>query len=165
MWVCRAGKNSVYIDLFIETNKIYIPWEGIDSDLSGLNGLPEYRDFVCKKMNTDNRTSISNWAGQLKTFCDDMQIGDYVLIPHYCSRSYTLSKITGNYQYNSSHEKGLVHSRDITILCENIPNDIFSQKIRYSLGAFRTIFRVCDEKAVLNAIDDWKNKNKDNTAM
>ena len=43
----------------------------------------------------------------------------------------------------------------IDVIWENIPRDIFTQEIIYSLGAFRTLFKVKHEEVVLHAISKW----------
>ena len=40
-----------------------------------------------------------------------------------------------------------------------IPASIFSQTVRYSLGAFRTIFKVKYEEEILKEIDKWKEES------
>ena len=99
------------------------------------------------------RTSISNWAGQLYSFCWEMKRNDYVLIPLNHSRQFVLSRIVGDYAFDPDNEFGLWHSRDVEIIQESIPNAIFSQSIRYSLGAFRTIFKAKDEEEIIATIE------------
>ena len=89
-----------------------------------------------------------------------MQIGDYVLIPHKGSRYYTLGKVISNYCFCDSDENGLWHSRDIEILEIDIPREIFSQSMRYSLGAYRTIFKVREEEELLTTIIRYRKQKK-----
>ena len=106
------------------------------------------------------RTSISNWSGQLYTFCWEMKEGDYVLIPHKGSRSYTFGKLVGDYIFCDSNNDELWHSRSFEILLNNIPREAFSQSMRYSLGAYRTIFKVKDEEELLTAINRYRKHKK-----
>ena len=155
MWLIRAGKDAVYYDVFMNSQKVYLPWCGFNLDLSSFTNPKEFRTVVEKEKENSNRTSISNWAGQLYSFVRRIQIGDYVLIPTKGSHCYCLSAIIGNYQYSDGNTNGLCHSRSIQILQRNIPKSIFPQAIIYSLGAYRTLFSVHHEETVKQLIEQW----------
>lgn len=155
IWVCRSGKNSIYLDYYLDTSKIYLAWDGFKSDLKRYNEIDDYKFLVIQEKGEASRTSVSNWAGQLNTFCYVMKAGDYVLIPHVGSGAYTLARITGDYEYNDANDKGLWHSRKIEILKIGVPRELFSKQIQYSLGAYRTIFKVKAEEEVLNVFKEY----------
>lgn len=150
MWVCRAGKESIHYDLFIENNRIYLPWEGFRQDLSNVTDASDYYKIVADEKKIDSRPKIASLACQLSFFSNQMAIGDYVLVPAKGSKTFTLCRVIGNYKYSPTDE--LPHSRPIEILQSNIDKSIFPQKLQNSLGSFRTIFRVKDEKEVLKII-------------
>lgn len=152
MWVCRAGQKSIYAEYYFKTSKIYIPWDGFRHSLEDYKNRQELKELVKDEKGDVARTSISNWSGQLFTFCYEMKVGDYVLIPFNHSRNYALAKISGEYHFTEDAEYGLWHSRNIIILHNSIPNSIFNQSIRYSLGAYRTIFKARDEVEILAVI-------------
>lgn len=154
LWICRTGKDSVYLDYYLKTSHIYLPWDGFALDLSGYKSITDFRNLVINEMQTKNRTSVSNWSGQLQMFVNEMQIDDYVLLPHERSRYYTLARIDGRYEFDKQNDKHLLHSRKIQVLIQKIPRDTFSQSIQYSLGAFRTIFRVKQENEIMLKISD-----------
>lgn len=147
MWVCRPGQQGKYFDLFMEQSRIYLAWDGYRQDLSCMKTREEFKALVIAEKNPDARTTISNWSGQLYSFCVEMQIGDYVLIPSKGSRSYVLSRITGEYQYDERAK--LPHSRTVKIIRKDIPRSAFEQSTQYSLGAFRTVFKVKQEEEIL----------------
>lgn len=153
IWVCRTGKSSSLLDYYLETSKIYLPWLGFHFDLSKFDSMEALRSVVAQEMKTDNRTSISNWAGQLRSFCIDMQKGDYVLLPHKNCRAYTCGRITGDYCFSGINEKDLFHSRSIEIIGD-FQKDSLSQQMQYTLRAYRTIFRVKNEDVILNALEN-----------
>ena len=158
MWVCRTGVKSVFLNEFVQDKRIYIPWDGYNLDLSAYSDRDALKRVVIEEKGECQRTSISNWAGQLYSFVKEISVGDYVLIPHRSSKEYTLAVVSGQYEYNSADNRGLFHSRTIEIQEDRIPREIFSQSIQYSLGAFRTIFKVKQEEEVLIAINKWKDK-------
>ena len=156
LWVVRAGQKSIYAEKIVNNSKIYIPWDGYKVSLITLQSREQVRKLVEKEKETDNRTSVSNWAGQLYSFAYEMNEEDYLLIPMYKSREYVLAQIAGKYVYDENEADSLYHSREIKILCKDIPAEIFSQSVRYSLGTFRTIFKVRQEDEILTAIKHWK---------
>ena len=150
LWVCRAGQKGCCFSKYVEDKKIYIPWDGYRFDLSEYDSLDDFRPLVAKEKQTDNRTSISNWSGQLYAFVCQMQVGDLVLIPTTSSRSYIFAKVTSDYQYHK--EDTLCHSRSIEIIKDGISKTAFSRGIQYSLGAYRTIFRPRYEEEIISTI-------------
>ena len=160
MWVVRAGQKSGFYDKYLKASRVYIPWDGYKFDLSSVKERADFRAIVEKEKGTDNCTSVSNWAGQLYTFTQEIQENDYVLIPSRGSRSYCLAKITGEYSFDGKEPDKLYHSRPIEILLKDIPRDIFSQSVIYSLGAFRTIFKAKHEDEIMNTINKWKEAHR-----
>lgn len=150
MWVCRSGKDSVYFDQFIKEKIIGIPWEGYDYDFNEVTTRDDIKELVKKETKSDNRTSISTWAGQIYSFCKEMKMGDYVVIPSFRSRHYIFAQIIGEYEYDG--EKSLKHTRKIKIIGKEIKREELSQSLQYSLGAFRTIFQV-DDKELLKKME------------
>ena len=160
MWVIRAGKNGMFYKNFIEMSRVYLSWEGYGFDLHEMKSMSDFRAIVSKEKNTDNRTSISNWAGQLYAFVKDISVGDYVLIPARDSKAYALATIAADYLYDANGKDQFYHYRTINILHTDIPRSIFSQTTAYSLNAFRTLFRVKNEDEVISAINKWKEASK-----
>lgn len=127
IWVCRAGKDSIFLDTFLQTQKVYLPWEGFKVDLKQYSKREQIKSLVQQEKGDVARTSISNWSGQLYSFCWEMNVGDYTLIPHRGSRTYTFAKLVGDYEFCDSVPNGLWHSRKIKIVLSNIPREAFSQ--------------------------------------
>ena len=155
MWVVRAGQGSIFYQKYIDAKRVYLPWNGYSVDLNSFETKTQFRTIVESEKQTTNKASLSNWTGQLISFVKEIHPGDYVLIPTRDSHSYSLTRITGGYEFDLSDVDGLFHSRMIDVIWENIPRDIFTQEIIYSLGAFRTLFKVKHEEVVLHAISKW----------
>ncbi len=160
IWVCRAGRDSIYLDTFLQTEKIYLPWEGFKVDLKQYSNREQIKSLVQHEKGDVARTSISNWSGQLYSFCWKINVGDYLLIPHRGSRAYTFAKVIGNYEFCDADPNALWHSRKIRIVLSDIPREIFSQSMRYSLGAYRTIFKIREEEELLKAISKYRQQKK-----
>ena len=157
MWVCRAGSESIYYDYFVQQSRIFMPWDGFNTSLDTPTSIQDFRDLVISEKGGGSKTTISNLAGQLIYFSRTMEVNDYVLIPQYHSQAYTLAILAGEYEYCSSAE--LHHSRQIRITIKNIPRDIFPQSVIYSLGAFRTLFKVKQCNEVISTIKKWVKEN------
>lgn len=149
MWVCRAGKDAIYFDDFIENQQIAVAWNGYKCNLSKIYTRDEFKCIVEKETQSCNATSIATWAGQLYSFCVEMKIGDYVMIPAFRSKYYVLAQIISEYIYDETKNGELFHYRKIRIICDNIERTRFPQNIQYSLGAFRTIFKTKNEETIL----------------
>lgn len=156
MWVVRAGKHSIYYDKFIFESKIFLPWNGYFTDFSTITQFGEFKAAILNEKGDTYRTSVPNLAEQLYSFVVRMGIDDYILIPSNGSRTYCLAQISTNYMFNEYDKDSLYHSRGISILLKNIPKDIFTQDILYSLGAYRTIFKAKYETIILADICKWK---------
>ena len=143
LWICRPGNAAQFYSHFIDESKIYLAWEGYNQDLSSFENKDDFRNIVAKEKHTDNSTSISNWSGQLINFVKDICRGDFVLIPNNKKRVYALVEVMGEYTYEPDYE--LHHSRRVRIVKTEINRDIFSQEILYSLGAYRTLFKMKKE--------------------
>lgn len=160
LWVCRAGKNACYLEQFVENGKIFLPWEGYNVDLTEVKNREEFKNIVMLEKKPNNRTTLANWAGMLYSFCLEMNIGDYVLIPKYKSEAYILAEITGEYEYCDDTKKLLHHCRNIKIMNTNVPREVFPQNIQYSLGAFRSVFHTKYETEIISAISLYEKERK-----
>lgn len=141
VWVCRAGRNSVYHSRFIENNKIFLTWDKWKIDL---RLLPPEKDrlraFVCDECCDTNRTAVSNHLSQVMIFRDKMSVGDWVIVPGTRSREYSLGVIKGDYSYHPDAGEHFYHQREVEWKLLDVPRSSFSKSMQYSLGAYRTIF-------------------------
>ncbi len=160
MWLIRAGRNSIYYDAILESQRVFLPWNGYHYDFKAIKTKEELRLAVGNEKCTDNRTSVATWVGQILDFVQKIQIGDYVLIPSKGSHTYVLATVTGDYEYNADQNECLQHCRSIKVLIKDFPRDALSQQIQYSLGAFRTVFRVKYEDEILRSIEKWQRISK-----
>ena len=160
MWVCRAGKEAFYYDYFLQNSRIFLAWDGYKIDLSHFTRIGDFRNIVAHEKQTDNAISISNWAGQLCSFVNRMEINDLVLVPDKGSHFFALAKVVGDYCYTPDEDHNICHQRAVMILLSEIPKSIFPQDVQYGLRAYRTVYRVKQEERILQLIDNWKQKGR-----
>lgn len=159
IWVCRAGVYSSYLEYFFQNNKVFLPWRNsYRKDLSAFKSLEDMKSFVRNENNGASNTSIATWTSQLRIFSCDMKISDYVLIPHSHSRQITLAEIAGDYCFSENDPMKLWHSRKITILPGEILRSSLSKPLQYSLGAYRTVFRIKQEEELLEVYNKALNQ-------
>lgn len=155
MWVCRTGKDDIYKYILIEREMLYFPWESFNIDLSKLE-YTQIKSLVKDIKKTENETSLSNWSGQLNNFVNDISIGDYVIVPMKKSSEFMLLQVIGEYEFDKKGVSNLHHRHKVKILIPSIPKQVFDINTWYSLRAYRTIFKVRDEKEVLESIRRFK---------
>lgn len=79
IWVCRPGKHGADFEEIKKYEDIFLGWEGYRVDLNLFTTRESFKLLVIDEKHPSARTSISNWAGQLYSFCREMKKGDYVL--------------------------------------------------------------------------------------
>jgi len=150
IWVCRPGKHGNDFDQVQRYGDIFLGWDGYRLDLYSLQTREQFKELVIKEKNPSARTTISNWAGQLYSFCCEMKKGDYVLVPNRNAKEFLFAQITGEYRYEPVRQ--YPHVRKIDVIKETVSRDQFSQSTQYSLGAYRTIFKVKQEDEILKVM-------------
>ena len=87
--------------------------------------------------------TISNVAGQLNRFKNDMQVGDLVLMPskHKRNRIY-YGYVSGPYEYHPEAPMEFRHVRPIEWASDFFYRDELGQDLRNSLGAIQTLLKI-----------------------
>lgn len=155
IWVLRPGKEGVYYDQFITGQKLFLPWTDYNTDLSRIKERKEFRDIVIKEKHPDAQTTVSNWSGQLYSFCFEMKEKDLVLIPKRHSVEYAVVRLIGGYKYENNGN--FHHFREYELVAQGIPRTAFTQTTQYTLGAYRTLFKVKQTEEVLRVIKLYLN--------
>lgn len=151
IWVCRTGLNGQYEKTFFENSCICLTREGFDFDLAKCE-----KDDVIKRIVELNpeaaRQTISNTWSQINIFAEKMQVDDIVIIPKKNSMDISVAIIKGGYCFDSNKAFPLNHSRKIKLLASDVDSTRFPQDIRYSLGAFRTVFGIRQEERLVEEL-------------
>ena len=153
MWMVRAGKNAVLIDVFKEKNLVAIGW-----DLGDLKGKTkeEIKNIVNEKYPYNNKNQNAIIVSQVYKFASDVKIGDYVLSYNPSTRNYFLGEITSDYFYSDILSKDFDDDdysdvRNVKWLDE-IPRDKLKVQTKNTLGAISTLFYINEnaQKDILN---------------
>ena len=150
IWVLRPGKEGMYYTQFISEQKLFLPWSGYNVDLRSLKTRDDFRNIVIQEKHPEARTTVSNWSAQLYSFCFEMSENDIVLVPSRRSKDFAVTKLIGDYYYEK--DGFFHHFRDYDLITEGIPRSCFTQSTQYSLGAYRTLFKVKQESEIMQVL-------------
>ncbi|MBB1427626.1 restriction endonuclease [Shewanella sp. SG44-2] len=164
VWLVRAGSQGQYEQKFIQENRIYLTWDGLNIPLDKL----ENRDFLITKLaslDSDAKPKkMINHASQIWPFGHSMQLGDRVILPSKTQPVIYIGKIISGYHYQADGIDPFFHWRSVEWLPDAVPRSHFSQDLIYSFGAFMTICRITRNNAEfrLNQMENsgWQVESK-----
>jgi restriction system protein len=142
LWVVRAGRQNEYLQKFLETNRIYITWDRLNRDLSAIDDRADLISLLGETYPDVTAGTFRTWAAQLWAFTKTMTPGDWVIVPNKFKRTLDVAEISGDYTHDGSAEDPYFHFREIRWIAQDVPRNVFSQDLLYSIGAFLTIFQV-----------------------
>lgn len=85
--------------------------------------------------------AIPVWAGILRRFAFEMQVGDMVVYPHKPDSTVNIGRVTGGYEYDASAAEH-PHHRQVEWLRTHVPRTTFTQAARNEIGSAVTMFSV-----------------------
>ncbi len=142
IWLFRAGKNGEYENKFLEENKIYLTWDGLDYDLSKIKEQGDLYELL-NEIYPDNKMGrLRNWSGQIWPIAKRIEKDDLIILPSKLSSSIHIGKVTGNYIYEPANQNPYKHYRKVKWIKEDIPRSTFDQDLLYSFGAFMTVCKI-----------------------
>ena len=159
IWLVRAGSHGEYEQKFIQENRVYVTWDGLDVDLIKLDKRALLA-VMTKRYPDEKPKAVSNWRGQVWPFAHEMKQGDLVILPLKSQPAIQIGEITGDYHFEPDGPNPFFHWRLVKWIGEAVPRTHFGQDLRYSFGAFKTICRIQrnNAEARLNAMraNGWK---------
>lgn len=142
IWLFRAGKNGEYEKKFLDHKKIYLTWDGLNTDLSMIEDKRELYETLNSFYPNEKMGRIRNWTGQIWPIAKDIKIGDWVILPSKLKSAIHIGVVKGEYQYDKKADDPYFHYREVEWIETDIPRTNFDQDILYSLGAFMTVCRI-----------------------
>ncbi len=159
LWLTRSGGHCQYEAKFLDENRIYLTWSGLDRNLGPLNTPAEVHKTLKDVYPQDSIGRRRQNAGQLFAFAQKMAPGDWVAMPSK-RKTVHIGEIAGPYTFEPRAENPYYHYRAVRWLETDIPRTNFDQDILNSLGAFTTICQIKrnDAEARVRAMKDngWK---------
>ena len=142
LWLVRAGKHGEHETRFFGDNRIYLTWDELPEDLSGLKDSKALRALLVTVYPGFPTARISNHTGQISAFLFGMKAGDHIAVPRKGKGAFAIGEITGGYSYDPHGEMPYRHSRTVRWLNLDVPRSSFDQDLLFSLGAIMTICQV-----------------------
>ena len=151
LWLCRAGKNGEFEDLFLKQGII-----GITCNVDNINldfeNIKELRIILRKTSNLELSKSEYSKINSIK---NRMQIDDYLLVPSKIHENIIhFFVVESDCLYNSNSELRLY--RHVKKICD-FNRDEFDQKTRYSMGSLMSLFKVNPSSEVMDMLTKSKN--------
>lgn len=159
LWLCRTGRHGEHETRFLDDERIYLTWGGLDRDLSDVADIKVLYNLlgeVYPKFTHGHRVQNS---GQIWSFVRRMAPGDWVAVPSK-RKTIHIGEITGDYRFAAAGPNPYYHHRTVKWLQRDIPRTNFDQDILNSLGAFTTVCQIKrnDSEARVRAMqaNHWK---------
>lgn len=135
------GIHTLNDSLFLNKKVIAIGWE-LMGNLRLISADREsFKTKYIEAYPDAKKGSVNTCSAMLYRFCNEMNIGDYVVYPSKIDRMINIGEITGDYVYDESLDSQLVHHRSVKWL-KHIPRVKFSQGALYEVGSALTLFSV-----------------------
>ncbi|OKL50419.1 restriction endonuclease [Boudabousia marimammalium] len=133
--------NDVLGQELLDGGFISIGWPAV-GDLRQIgNDQLKMREAVARVFPAAKPGAIPVWAGMLRRFAFEAQVGDVVIFPSKHDRSLNFGRITGSYEYDSSRSLQ-PHLRRVQWLKTGVARSLFSQSALYEVGSALTMFAV-----------------------
>ena len=143
IWMVRAGGGGVFASRFLENSIVAIGWGNI-GDATAATPDDEIRRMVDAAYPDQKPGTRAAWAGQIRRFVKEVQVGDPVVTYDNESRLYHLGEIRSDAErrtfIDANGEKRVEFCRDVEWLDE-VPRDSLLLSTRNSLGIPLTISR------------------------
>ncbi len=163
LWLVRTGKHGEHEQKFLETNRIYVTWEGLKRDLRTFASKPDLSLALQELLGIEAPKARSdNYARQLWPFAHVMKAGDWVVVPYKTKPAINVAEITGGYEFDSTAEDPYYHYRDVKWIARDIPRTNFDDDILYSIAAFMAICQIerndAEARVRAMAMSGWKSQ-------
>lgn len=142
LWLVRAGAHGEYEQKFLEDNKIYLTWDGLDADLSKVKSYESIKEILADKYPDVSKNAITNHGSQVWAFLSRIEQGDWVALPSKSKPAIHIAEVKSEYIHNPSGPDPYYHYRKVKWIALDIPRSNFDQDLLYSLGAFMTICQI-----------------------
>ena len=160
IWLIRAGSHGEYEQKFIQENRVYVTWDGLDVDLAKLKQRADLTVAMNERYPDTKPKAIQNWVSQVWPFAHEIKPGDLVILPLKTQPAIYIGELSGDYQFEPNGPSPYYHWLPVKWIGEAIPRSHFSQDLLYSFGAFLTICRIqrnnAEQRIATMRANGWK---------
>jgi restriction system protein len=160
IWLIRAGSHGEYEQKFIQENRVYVTWDGLDVNLGKLTERPELVAAMMQRYPDRKPKAIMNWVSQVWPFAHEMKKGDLVVLPLKSQPAIQIGEIAGDYHFEPAGTNPYFHWRPVKWIAEAVPRANFGKDLLFTFGAFLTICRVqrnnAEQRISAMRANEWK---------
>jgi restriction system protein len=160
IWLIRAGSHGENEQKFIQENRVYVTWDGLDVNLIKLKERTELVAAMTARNPDTKPKAIMNWASQVWPFGHGINKGDLVILPLKSQPAIQIGEVTGDYHFEAGGPDPYFHWRAVKWIGEAVPRANFGKDLLFSFGAFMTICRVqrnnAEQRIAAMRANDWK---------
>lgn len=160
IWLIRAGSHGEYEQKFIQENRVYVTWDGLNVDLSKLPHRAALTDAMQQRYPDSKPKAIMNWVSQVWPFAHEIKKGDLVVLPLKTQPVVYIGEVMSDYHAEAKGPDPFFHWRSVKWVGEAVPRTHFGQDLRYSFGAFLTICRIkrnnAEQRITAMRASGWK---------
>lgn len=139
LWIVRAGAHGERELAAIEQGRLLLGFMEV-GDLSQLDSRDAILSHLQEVMPDEGKNRLRNFAAQLNQFANQIEIGDYVVMPRKLTNGVAIGIVSGEYAFDESGD--VKHSRTVDWKEKSLPRDTFKQDLRHSFGAFMTVCEI-----------------------
>ena len=139
LWIVRGGAHGEQKLAAIDQSKLFPGFLKV-GDLSASADRDAVLAHLQKVMPDEGKNRLLNFAAQFNQFVNQIEVGDFVVMPRKVSNGGAIGTVTGGYQFDAGCN--FKHSRSVEWKEESLPRDTFKQDLRHSFGAFMTICQI-----------------------
>lgn len=160
IWLIRAGSHGEYEQKFIQENRVYVTWDGLDIDLGKLKQRADLTAAMTERYPDTKPKAIMNWVSQVWPFAHEIKKGDLVVLPLKSQPAIYIGEVTGDYQPAPDGPNPFYHWRPVKWIAEAVPRANFGKDLLFTFGAFLTICRVqrnnAEQRIAAMRANGWK---------
>src|SRR3569832_546097 len=160
IWLIRAGSHGEFEQKFIQENRVYVTWDGLDVNLEQLTERSELVAAMTQRYPDTKPKAILNWVSQVWPFAHGIKKGDLVVLPLKSQPAIQIGEITSDYHFESGGPDPYFHWRAVKWIGEAVPRAHFGKDLLFTFGAFKTICRVqrnnAEQRIAAMRANGWK---------
>jgi len=142
VWLVRAGSHGEHEQKFIQESRVYVTWDGLDTNLAKLKDRDALNAALTAAYPDKKARAIANWVTQIWPFAHEMKKGDLVVVPLKHQPAIQIGELTGDYHFEPAGPDPYFHWQPVKWIGEAIPRANFAKDLLYTFGAFMTICRI-----------------------
>jgi len=113
IWLFRAGKSGEYESKFLNDKRIYLTWDGLDTDLSKFADRKKLLGYLVDLYPDAKRNTVINWLGQVYSIAHRIKNEDWIILPSKKQNVIHIGKVIGKYEYHKNAQDPFFHSRKV----------------------------------------------------